>query len=305
MTRLLVTGASGLLGLNLSLLAVEQGYQVLGWVNANLLTHTSFPIQQIDLCNLSQIRERISVIKPDVIVHCAALAHIDLAEARPEWAMRINAEAAGEIARVAAEDSIPMIHISTDAVFDGQKGNYIESDVPSPISIYAKSKLAGEEAVNTANPDAIIARVNFYGWSISGQRSLGEFFFYNLQAGHPVKGFTDVVFCPLYVAQLAQILLEMVKKQLHGLYHVLSSEHLSKYDFGCAIARKFDFNESLITPISVQEAGLSAARSPNLTMQVEKLEHDLGHSLPNQARGLDAFFEAYQAGLPARIKSFL
>ncbi len=97
-----------------------------------------------------------------------------------------------------------------------------------------------------ANPQAIIARVNFYGWSLNGTRSLGEFFYRNLSAGKNVKGFTDVLFCPLLVNHLVDLLLTMAEKDLKGLYHVVSSEHLSKYEFGCRIARLFDLDEKLI-----------------------------------------------------------
>jgi len=305
MTHLLVTGASGLLGLNLSLLAVAQGFKVTGWVHTRGLKYAPFSIQRVDLCELDSIAARITEIKPDLIIHCAALANLEAAEADPGLAQRLNSDAAGRLAQIAAERQINLVHISTDAVFNGQRGDYTEEDEPSPLGVYAQSKLAGELAVREANPSAIIARVNFYGWSLSGERSLAEFFFNNLQAGNPIKGFTDVLFCPLYVAQLADILLEMVVKKLYGVYHVLSAESLSKYAFGLAIARRFGFNENLITPISVQNADLLAPRSPNLTLKVDKLQNDLGHALPKQVEGLEAFYQAYQNDIPNQLRACL
>ena len=85
--------------------------------------------------------------------------------------------------------------------------------------------------------------MNFYGWSLLGQRSLGEFFYYNLSAGAQVMGFTDVIFCPLLVNDLAELLLEMLEKDLHGIYHVVSREHQSKYSFGVMLARRFGLDE--------------------------------------------------------------
>jgi len=107
------------------------------------------------------------------------------------------------------------------------------------------------------------------------------------------------------VAQLADILLEMVVKKLYGVYHVLSAESLSKYAFGLAIARRFGFNENLITPISVQNADLLAPRSPNLTLKVDKLQNDLGHALPKQVEGLEAFYQAYQNDIPNQLRACL
>jgi dTDP-4-dehydrorhamnose reductase len=239
-----------------------------------------------------------------VVIHCAALANLEACETQPELAWRINAGVPGELAAATAQAGIKLVHISTDAVFDGQRGNYTEEDTPNPLGVYARSKLAGEQAVTQANPQAIIARVNFYGWSLNGTRSLAEFFYRNLSAGKNVKGFMDIFFCPLLVNHLAGLLLEMVEKDLHGLYHVVSAEHLSKYEFGCRIARLFELDEKLIAPVSWKTGGLQAQRSPNLTMNTAKLARDLGTRLPDQAVGLRRFRELFDAGYAQSIRLF-
>jgi len=305
MTHLLVTGASGLLGLNLSLYAHKLGYIVDGWANDTRLPNAPFPVSQVNLLALEEIKSHVDMINPDVIIHCAALASLDGAEADPDLAFKLNGEVPGEIAKIANVKGIPLVHISTDSVFDGKLGDYSESDLVSPVGVYTQSKVAGERAVQELNPDAIIARVNFYGWSLSGKRSLAEFFYNNLSENKPVKGFTDVMFCPLYVRNLANILLEMIKKDLKGIYHVLSPEHLSKYAFGVAIARKFGFDESLIEPISVKDAGLKAARSPNMTLRVDKLLTDLGLALPNVNDGLDTFYQDFITNVPGELRACL
>jgi dTDP-4-dehydrorhamnose reductase len=128
--------------------------------------------------------------------------------------------------------------------------------------LYARTKLKGEQVVLAANPQALVARVNFFGWSLSGSRSLSEWFFNNLSAGNSIMGFTDVYFCPLLANDLAKILLKMLDIGAQGLFHVVSSECSSKYDFGVRLARLFDFDETLIRPALVSEAGLAAVRSP-------------------------------------------
>lgn len=303
--RILVTGASGLLGLNLSLMAMRRGHEVVGWSNTRGIRHAPFQVQMHDLYDLDSIAKAVDAAEPDLIINCAAVANLETAEASPDLAYRINAQAAAEIARVAAEIEIPLVHISTDAVFDGVKGDYSEEDEPHPINVYASSKLAGEQAVAEANPLAIIARVNFYGWSLSGTRSLAEFFYNHLRDENPMNGFTDVLFCPLYVEHLADTLLEMVENGLGGLYHVVSREKISKYDFGLAIARKFGFDETLIAPVSVKDGGLQAVRSLNLTLRTHKLEAALGRQMPDQAQALDAFYAAWQIDLPLILKACL
>ena len=305
MTRLLITGASGLLGLNLALNAHALGYDVVGWANDSFMLHAQFPVLQVNLLETAQIQGRIAEINPSLIIHCAALASLEGSEADPELAKRLNAEVPGEIAKVAFEHDIKMIHISTDAVFDGKQGGYTEDDAPSPMNVYAQTKLEGEYAVSSTNKKAIIARVNFYGWSLSGKRSLAEFFYNNLAQNITVNGFKDVFFCPLYTRQLGETLFEMAGKGLSGLYHVLSSEVLSKFEFGVKLARKFGFDDQLVNPISLNESGLTITRSPNMTLSVEKLQRDLGHPMPGQDECLESLYQDHLAGLPVQIKACL
>jgi dTDP-4-dehydrorhamnose reductase len=215
----------------------------------------------------------------------------------------VNADLPGEMARIAGKLGIPLIHISTDAVFDGSKGNYVETDEPHPLSVYAETKLQAENNVLSENKDAIVARVNFYGWSLRGKRSLAEFFFNKLSAGETVNGFKDVYFCSLFVLNLAELLMDMLKKELKGLYHTVSRECISKYDFGLGIARRFGFNENLVKPVAVAEGGLLAVRSPNLCLNVSKLENAMGRTLPDQKEGLERFFETYMSGYRQELQA--
>ncbi len=304
MTRVLITGASGLLGVNLALQASNLGHDVLGWINDTVLPHAPFTVAQVNLLEKERIEQQINLFAPQLIIHCAALANLEAAEADPELAAQLNREVPGVIAAISAKNDIRLIHISTDAVFDGQRSNYQESDTPSPLSVYARTKLEGENAVRDANPQALIARVNFYGWSLSGTRSLAEFFFNNLSEKNAIRGFKNVFYRPLYIRQLGSLLFELASHSLQGVYHVLSHETTNKYDFAVSLAEKFDFDSSLISPISVADAGLKAVRSPNLDLSVAKIEQDLDHPMPGQDECLDAFYQDYQSGLPGTIRNF-
>jgi dTDP-4-dehydrorhamnose reductase len=300
--RILVTGASGLLGLNFGLQFARQ-HSITGLVNQHEVPGAPFGWQKVDLGQPGAAAGAVRAVKPDMILNCAALANIDACERFPELAQRLNAGLPGELALEARKMGVRLVHVSTDAVFDGQlEGATAENGPTNAINAYARSKLAGESAVLEANPDAIVARVNFYGWSLSGTRSLGEQFFNRLSTGQHMNGFTDVWFCPLQVNELAEILLEMVDKNLSGLYHTVSSECLSKYDFGCRIARLFGLDDGLIDPISWRDGNLAAPRSPNLRLDTTKLEKALGHPLPGQAEGLQRFFDQYAQGLPESLQ---
>jgi dTDP-4-dehydrorhamnose reductase len=299
--RILITGASGLLGLNLAWEAARH-HEVYGTVYRHFLRTKAFHVIQADLTLPGAVERALDEAQPDWVIHCAALASIDKCEVDPALARKLNTELAAEIATHVAKGGARLLHISTDAVFDGQRGDYSEEDTPNPLSIYACTKLEGERAVLDANPQAIIARVNLFGWSASGQRSLSEFFFYNLQSGKRVMGFTDVFFCPLLANDLAQVLLKMLQRGLSGLYHVVSHECLSKYAFGVALAQQFGLDASLIDPTSVRESGLVAVRSPRLTLRTDKLRQALGEPLPHWRHGLEKLFDLYQQGYPQMLK---
>ena len=302
MTRILVTGASGLLGLNFALEAVQSGHEVIGLVNLHGLCRTPFEVLQFDLSQPNIIKAMLDKIRPEVLVHCAAMAVIDDCEKHPHLAQRINAELPGELAGFCSKRGIQMVHISTDAVFNGKIGNYKEEDQTNPLSIYASTKLAGEKLVARENPDALIARINIFGWSLNRQRSLAEWFINNLSTEKKVMGFKDIYFCPLLVNDLADLLLKSISRKLTGIYHMVSSECLSKYEFGLRLARIFGFDENLVTPVSWQEGGLVGNRSPNLRINIEKLAVQIGEVPPSVDAGLNRFHRLFLEDYPLRLQ---
>ena len=194
--RILITGASDLLGLNLALELAKDNH-VFGHVHTQHLVSNSFEVIQGDLLASGELQRLLDETKPEWIVHCAALANVDACESDPLQAEQLNTEIPKKLARYVARGGARLLHGSTDTVFDGKHGGYSEEDKPNPLSVYAHTKLQGEKEVAREDPKAIIARVNLFGWSLSGNRSLAEFFFNNLRAGKQVMGFTDVFFCPI------------------------------------------------------------------------------------------------------------
>ena len=301
--RVLITGASGLLGANVALEAAGAGHEVVGVRHSSPLQTDAFTTLSVDLLDEDAIGGLIERVRPEWVIHCAAIADLEACEQQPELARRLNSEVPGILAEKCREGgarqrAVRLLHVSTDAVFDGQKGDYVETDEPNPQNVYAETKLAGERAVAAADPDALVARVNLFGYSPSGKRSLAEHFLYNLIAGNDLKGFTDVFFCPLLVNDIAGIFFRMLEARLSGLYHVFSSECVSKHDFGVRIAERFGLDAGLIEPISVEEFGLAAARSPNLTMVTHKLSTALGAPLPALSPMMDRFWALYRQGYP-------
>ena len=301
--KLLLTGASGLLGINLAMEAMRE-HEVIG-VDRGKLKSAPFPVIKTNFYDRHAFDPALDAHQPDWVINCAALANLEECEKHPDQARILNVNLPRELAGACAKRNIKFLHLSTDAVFDGTKdGAYTEDDEPNPLGAYSQTKLEGERTVQEANPQAIIARVNFYGWSLTNRRSLGEFFVNNLSEGRNVNGFTDVIFCPMWVNHLAQTLVEMLERDLHGLYHVVGAQAMNKYQFGVEVARRFGLRESLIAPQSVESSSLTAKRSHNLWLSVHKLSTALGHEIPNFSTGLDGFYTQFQQGYPQKIRSY-
>lgn len=300
-SRILVTGASGLLGLNLCMEAAAE-HEVVGVVHSRALAGVPFETRRVNLLDARAAKTLLDEAEADWLVHCAALADLDACERQPELAQKLNTEVPGMLAAEAARRSMRMVHISTDAVFDGEEGDYAEEDRTNPLSLYARTKLAGEQAVQAAHPAAIIVRTVFFGWSLSGRRSLAEIFYKKLSSSERMPGHTDRIFSPLLVNRLAGILLSMLGKDLHGLFHAASADHISKADFGLAIAERFGLDGNLIQPIRSADAGLQAARAPRLSLRSEKLAAALGEEIPNVSSGIEGFYELHRRGYPQTLR---
>lgn len=285
MTRILVTGASGLLG---STIAQR-------WANKSEVagTYLSRPVEfdgveclQIDLTDRSQYGP-LEQFDPDVIVHCAALTDVDLCEREPKKAHTCNVDITRNLAALASTVEAQFIHISTDAVFDGRDGLYTETDETDPINIYGQTKLAAEQVVTQALPDSVIVRTNIYGWNVTSGQSLAEWMLAKLRAGEELPAFNDAYFSPMYTAHLASCLFELVSADLSGILHIAGKERCSKLEFARRLADVFDLDPSLIVPISMDTVDFDASRGRDLSLSVSRARNQLRCSLPTVRDGLE------------------
>jgi len=175
MSRLLITGASGLLGANI-VLASHEEHELIAIYHRHPIELEGVQSVSADLCQPGRSMELFDRYKPDWVIHCAADTSIDEIESDPERAYRMNRDMAGNVAKAAKETGAKLVHISTDAIFDGREGLYREGDPTEPVNVYGKSKLAGEQAVQAIYPEALIIRTNIFGWNAQQKTSLAEWF---------------------------------------------------------------------------------------------------------------------------------
>jgi dTDP-4-dehydrorhamnose reductase len=302
---LVITGASGLLGASLLLHARDLGKSAAGICHRNVLRVPGATIHAVDLTDQRAACEVLTDLRPSWIIHCAAATNVDWCEEHPGEAEQINTRAAAFLAGLARELTARLVYISTDAVFDGRKGNYSEDDQPSPVNAYARSKLFGEREVLRLCPSALVVRVNIYGWNAQMKLSLAEWMLEQLAAGNEVPGFTDVHFTPMLVNDLAEILLTMLDCDLAGIYHVGGSSRVSKFEFARRVASIFGFRPEQVQQARATEAGLRALRPPDTSLNSGRVSSALGRLMPDVDSGLRKFRALRDAGYPQQLKTYL
>jgi len=284
-SKWLVTGAKGFLGTNTAI-RIQGRVQTVGLARTQLTTTDYSRTEILDLRDGEALVEVIRNVRPDVIVHGAAIAGHETAAKDPDQAYAVNVTASRILAEEAEALGSTMVFISTDALFSGQRGNYREEDELEPFSVYGETKALGEEAVRTATANHLIVRTNFFGWSETGKKSILEFFVNSLRQGTPVRGYPDFVVTSIYVQSLIQAIWDLTELRATGTMHVVSDDARSKYEFGCMVAQAFGLPSELIAPLSSEGEGHVTSRSRNLSLNTDKVAQVLGHRLPTQAEGI-------------------
>ena len=305
MTRVLVTGASGLLGANLILEAHRAGHTVVANSRSRPIHHAEISWRPADLTDPGAVADLMDAAEPDWVVNCAAATDVDRCEGDREWAFGLNRDAAGYVAAAALKRRARLVHVSTDAVFDGEGGPYSESDLASPRNVYGESKLAGEIAVADVHPGAAIVRTNFYGWSPPGRISLAEWFLVGLNNNGRVNGFEDVCVSPLLANDLAGLMLDLLTAGAGGVFHLGSRNCVSKYEFGLKLAELYGLDGSSIQPVTVESVGLIAPRPKRLCLEVQKVERELQVELPSLERGLDRMEALDRSGYRMQVAELI
>lgn len=283
--KLLVTGASGMLGHALMRLSSSR-HETWGIYRSH---RVSFPLARTfaaDLTDEDAVRERLKVLKPAAIIHTAALTDVDECERNSELARRLNAEATRTLAELAGELGSRFVYISTDYVFDGQKGDYAEADSPNPVNVYGETKLMGEEAATGSCPGSLVIRTSIFGLNVQPKRGVVEYLIRSLKRGETVSRFSDQFATPIYTGHLSRLLLELLEKGAKGLFHLGGGEKLSRYEFALEVADLFGYSRKRIEPVPFRPIEGLARRPKDSSLCGSKAENLLGIKLPSVGEGL-------------------
>jgi dTDP-4-dehydrorhamnose reductase len=234
--RILVTGASGQLGAYLLRELQGQALAVTAWSGSAAGELFGYALHPVDLVDLDAVKRAFAVAAPDAVIHTAALAKVADCHRDPAAAQRINTEATAHLAGLCRGAGVRLVHVSTDLVFDGTKGNYCEVDEASPLSVYGRSKLHAEQAL-LAMPRVAVARVSLlYGPSLIGRKSFFDDQVSALRTAKPLKLFVDEWRTPLDLGTAAKGLIELAFSENTGVFHMGGPLRMSRYEMGCITA---------------------------------------------------------------------
>ena len=271
-----ITGAGGLIGNYLVQTAptCAPGWKVVGLTRA-----------QLELTDFSAVHTVFNRQRPQLLIHCAALSKSPVCEADPAFAHKLNVEVTRHLVELAS--GIPLIFFSTDLVFDGRKGNYVESDPVNPLSVYAQTKVAAEQIV-LGNPQHTVVRTSLNGGvSPTGERGFNEELRRAWQTGKTLNLFIDEFRCPIPAKVTARAVWELVAKNQPGVYHLAGSERLSRWQIGQLIAARWPQLNPRIEPSSRKEYQ-GAPRPPDTSLNCAKIQKLLSFSLPGLTEWLKA-----------------
>ncbi len=270
MRRLLITGTSGFVGGHVLFQAWDE-WETFATYHTRVFSFPEVTTLSLDLENENQIRQMIEEVQPDVIIHCAAWADLEMCEHMPERAFSINAKATGILAEMCSKINCRLVYTSTDMVFDGEKGNYDELDRTNPINVYGKTKLAGEEEIQASCSDYVIARAALvYGPPLTGSNSFSERILKRVKNGEIVPLFTDQFRSPILVHNLAQALLELAKGEFKGVLHLGGADRVDRYAFGLRLAELKGFSKTLLKPVSMFENPTVAPRPRDTSLNISR-----------------------------------
>ena len=301
--KLLITGATGLLGSHILRAAQERWHPVATYHRTTRRQAQYFFGEidhgRIDLGDYSETKAMIADVQPAAVIHTAAIADLDYCEQYPHDSLRINLHAATNLAALCGDKDIPFVFTSTDLVFDGTKAPYVEDDPAAPINVFAEHKALAEEGILAVYADAVVARLPL----MIGYGSLGrETFFHKLVAafrsGQEVTLFGDAVRTPVSAAVAAQGLLQMAGSgfeddvnvaeidRVVGRLHLGGREQISVFELGLQTLRILGMHDRLAIPISVLdsyagnlERPLLAARTANVALDSSRA-YELGYDPP-------------------------
>lgn len=278
--KILIFGATGMLGQRCyEYFAKKLGYTVLCSSVEGDFYDPSAKYVRCDITKRDEVKKVISDFFPDYIINAAAFTNVDKSESERETAWNINVKAIEYMAEGARNCDAHIIHISSDYIFDGVKGQYAEGDKPNPVGYYGRTKLAGENALRISNALYTILRTNvLYGVITKGRLDFVRWVVESIRKGERIRIVTDQINNPTFLDDLVRAIAQVIEFRKYGVYNIGGREFLSRYDFTMRIVDFFKLDGSLVDKIITPDLKQLAKRPLNSGLVTLKAETEFGYS---------------------------
>ena len=280
--KLLITGAGGMLGKALAPCLAQRGHKT-----------EALAREDLDVTNFAQVQETIKSVAPDLVLHCAAYTKVDQAEAEAGLAYLINGFGSENLAVAACDQNVPVLYVSSDYVFDGENNKpYTTWDQTGPISVYGKSKLAGEVAIQRHLKQFYILRTSWlYG-------PHGKNFFDTIhgmaEQGKPLRVVSDQFGTPTCTLSLSEIIADLIETERWGIYHATDAGVTNWFDFAREIVKDVKNPQGMpteVAPIGTQDMPRPATRPKYSVLDKTTLIQTIGRELPSWQESLDRYLK--------------
>ena len=298
---IMLTGASGLLGHKILEKLEKQKRKVIAIYNRTPISPRSHNILTIrlDISKTIELEDLIMKNRPEIIIHTAALTNVDECEVNKEKAWRINVEATRSIVRAARVVKSYIMYVSTDYVFDGEKGLYTERDLPNPINYYGLTKLVGEELVRSSGLLYTIIRPSaIYGIGGS-KKNFAEYVIEKLLKGEEVYALVDQYVSPILNTLLAEAIIEIIDIKPMGILHV-AGERMNRYEFALKIAETLNLPKDKIRKASMEDMKYWKAKRPrDSSLNIDKAKKLLKTEFFNSEKAFQVLLKEFKQKVTA------
>lgn len=270
MKNVIITGGSGLLALNWAFVKKKDA-QITLLLHQRKVSIEGVDSMFINLRSEKTVFEFLSKVQNCIVIHCAAITDVNYCEKNPEVAYETNSLIAGNLANICSKLAIKFVHISSDHLFSGLKPFSSEELPLCPQNVYGSSKADAEKRVLQFNPDSLVIRTNFFCWGPTYRASFSDFLINSIREKKKISLYTDIFYTPIYATHLVELVHKLVSSNLSGIFNVVGSERLSKYEFGKMVFSIFSGNMKLIKKTKYQDQANSIKRPLDMSLSNKKL----------------------------------
>lgn len=280
--KVLVTGGNGLLGQHLIKILLEENYEVIaiGKGPARIpFSADSYRYFDVDITDGFRLNDLMRSETPEIVVHTAAMTQVDTCELNQDLCFKVNVEGTANLVMEAEAYSRFLIYISTDFVFDGDKGNYSEEDELNPVNWYGFTKMQAESIVQEAEmPWSIVRTCLVYGNALTGTRTnIVSWVRDNLMAGKNIRVVSDQTRTPTYIGDLVHGILLLIRQTATGIFHISGEEVLTPYDMAIKTCDFFGLDKTMMEKVDQSTFSQPGRRPLRTGFDINKARTQLGY----------------------------